>query len=115
MTFIVLILLYVVGGPIFLIADMLGCGILSAIVEIGARHRLKYPNPSAGSLGAWKAASTPRHLSTLEGRIHASELALVALGYEQADAHVEVQEALALLGERATVEDLVRACLKSKI
>jgi Holliday junction resolvasome RuvABC DNA-binding subunit len=39
-------------------------------------------------------------------------LALMALGFKQVEAHESVRASLSLLGEKATVEDLVRACLK---
>ena len=39
-------------------------------------------------------------------------LALVALGFKQNDAYESVRAALTLLGADATVESVVRACLK---
>ena len=39
-------------------------------------------------------------------------LALMALGFKQVEAHESVRQAQAVLGSRATVEELVRACLK---
>ena len=39
-------------------------------------------------------------------------LALMALGFKQPDAHESVRAAQTMLGEQATVEQLVRACLK---
>ena len=39
-------------------------------------------------------------------------LALMALGFKQIEAHDAVRAAQAMLGVSATVEDLVRACLK---
>jgi Holliday junction resolvasome RuvABC DNA-binding subunit len=39
-------------------------------------------------------------------------LALLALGFKQNDAQDSVRAAQAMLGAKATVEDLVRACLK---
>jgi Holliday junction resolvasome RuvABC DNA-binding subunit len=39
-------------------------------------------------------------------------LALIALGFKQIEAHEAVRAALAMLGDKTTVEDLVRACLK---
>ena len=51
-----------------------------------------------GVAGAWEATS--------------AVLALIALGFKQADAHDSVRKVLASLGPQTTVEDLVRACLK---
>ena len=42
----------------------------------------------------------------------ALELALLALDFKQVEAHEAVRAAAATLGEKATVEELVRACLK---
>jgi Holliday junction DNA helicase RuvA len=65
-----------------------------------------------GKAGAWEAASAKQTLSTDEQRINDAVLALVALGFKQIDAHETVRQAQAVLGTQATVEELVRACLK---
>ena len=39
-------------------------------------------------------------------------MALMALGFKQVEAHDAVRAAQASLGTKATVEDLVRTCLK---
>jgi Holliday junction DNA helicase RuvA len=65
-----------------------------------------------GMAGAWEAASAKHGLSSDEQRINDAVLALVALGFKQIDAHDSVREAQAVLGAQATVEELVRACLK---
>jgi Holliday junction DNA helicase RuvA len=65
-----------------------------------------------GMAGAWEAASAKHGLSTDEQRINDAVLALMALGFKQIDAHDSVRAAQAVLGTQATVEELVRACLK---
>jgi Holliday junction DNA helicase RuvA len=65
-----------------------------------------------GMAGAWEASSAKHALSAGEQRINDAVLALLALGFKQTDAHDAVRQAQALLGARATVEELVRACLK---
>jgi Holliday junction DNA helicase RuvA len=65
-----------------------------------------------GMAGAWEAASAKHGLSNDEQRINDAVLALVALGFKQIDAHDAVRGAQAVLGAQATVEELVRACLK---
>ncbi len=65
-----------------------------------------------GMAGAWEAASAKHGLSTDEQRINDAVLALVALGFKQVEAHDSVRQAQAVLGAQATVEELVRACLK---
>lgn len=47
-----------------------------------------------------------------EVRLNDATAALIALGFKPADAQASVRGALTLLGETATVEQLVRACLK---
>jgi len=65
-----------------------------------------------GMAGAWEAASAKHSLSADEQRINDAVLALVALGFKQIDAHDAVRGAQAMLGTQATVEELVRVCLK---
>jgi Holliday junction DNA helicase RuvA len=65
-----------------------------------------------GMAGAWEAASAKHGLSQDEQRINDAVLALVALGFKQIEAHDAVRGAQAVLGAQATVEELVRACLK---
>lgn len=65
-----------------------------------------------GMAGAWEAASAKHSLSADEQRINDAVLALVALGFKQMDAHDAVRGAQAVLGTQATVEELVRVCLK---
>jgi Holliday junction DNA helicase RuvA len=65
-----------------------------------------------GAAGAWEALSAQRALSPLDQKTNDALLALLALGFKQVEAHDAVRSALATLGEKATAEELVRACLK---
>lgn len=65
-----------------------------------------------GAAGAWEAASAQRALSPEDQKINDAVLALMALGFKQIEAHDAVRSASAGAGPGATVEDLVRACLK---
>jgi Holliday junction DNA helicase RuvA len=65
-----------------------------------------------GAAGAWESASAQRSLSSADQKTNDAALALVALGFKQTEAHETVRAAQAVLGEQATVEDLVRACLR---
>jgi Holliday junction DNA helicase RuvA len=65
-----------------------------------------------GAAGAWEAASAQRTLSPEDQKVNDAVLALMALGFKQIEAHDTVRSAQAILGVKATVEDLVRACLK---
>jgi Holliday junction DNA helicase RuvA len=65
-----------------------------------------------GMAGAWEASSAKQSLSADEQRINDAVLALVALGFKQIEAHDAVRGAQAMLGAQASVEELVRVCLK---
>ena len=65
-----------------------------------------------GAAGAWEASSAQRSLSPEDQKINDAMLALMALGFKQIEAHDAVRSAQGVLGAKATVEDLVRACLK---
>jgi Holliday junction DNA helicase RuvA len=65
-----------------------------------------------GIAGAWEAASAQRALSAEDQKLNDAVLALLALGFKQVEAHDTVRQAQSMLGTQATVEDLVRACLK---
>ncbi len=65
-----------------------------------------------GAAGAWEAASAQRALSPEDQKINDAVLALMALGFKQLEAHDAVRKAQGALGALATVEDLVRNCLK---
>ena len=65
-----------------------------------------------GAAGAWEASSAKHGLAPADQKINDAVLALMALGFKQIDAHDAVRAAQAMLGVTATVEQLVRACLK---
>lgn len=67
-----------------------------------------------GAAGAWEALSAQRALSPADQKINDAVLALLALGFKQIEAHDAVRAMSETLGEKATIEDLVRACLKKK-
>jgi len=65
-----------------------------------------------GAVGALEAASAKHSLSPDDQKTNDATLALMALGFKQNEAHDAVRAAQAMLGASATVEQLVRACLK---
>jgi Holliday junction DNA helicase RuvA len=65
-----------------------------------------------GAAGALEAASAKHSLSPDDQKTNDATLALMALGFKQVDAHDAVRAAQTMLGLAATVEQLVRACLK---
>ena len=96
----------VAGGDLKALSKISGVGKKTAeriIVEL---------KDKIGMAGAWEAASAKHGLSADEQRINDAVLALVALGFKQLEAHDAVRGAQAVLGTQATVEELVRVCLK---
>jgi len=65
-----------------------------------------------GPAGAWEATSAERALSKADQKTNDAVLALVALGFKQNEAYESVRASLAVLGAEASVENIVRACLK---
>src|SRR5215470_1399958 len=65
-----------------------------------------------GAAGAWEASSAQRGLSPEDQKLNDAVLALMALGFKQVEAHDTVRKAQSALGAQASLEELVRACLK---
>ena len=65
-----------------------------------------------GAAGAWEASSAQRGLSPEDQKLNDAVLALMALGFKQLEAHDAVRKGQEMLGAEATVEDLVRVCLR---
>jgi Holliday junction DNA helicase RuvA len=65
-----------------------------------------------GVSGALEAASARHSLSPADQLTNDAVLALMALGFKQNEAHDAVRAAQVMLGLQASVEQLVRACLK---
>jgi holliday junction DNA helicase RuvA len=96
----------VAGGDVKALSQISGVGRKTAeriVVEL---------KDKIGAAGAWEAASDKRTLSAADQKINDAVLALMALGFKQPDAHDAVRGAQVVLGEAASVEALVRACLK---
>jgi len=96
----------VAGGDVKSLSQISGVGKKTAeriIVEL--RDKI-------GAAGAWEAASAQRALSPDDQKVNDAVLALLALGFKQMDAHDAVRQAQSVIGAQATVEELVRACLK---
>ena len=96
----------VAGGDVKSLSQISGVGKKTAeriVVEL--RDKI-------GAAGAWEAASAKHALSPDDQKINDAMLALMALGFKQIEAHDAVRAAQTMLGASATVEDLVRACLK---
>jgi Holliday junction DNA helicase RuvA len=97
----------VAGGDVKLLSQISGVGKKTAERIIVELHD-KIGPATAG----WEAASAQRALSPEDQKLNDAVLALMALGFKQIDAHDAVRHTQSMLGAKATVEDLVRACLK---
>jgi Holliday junction DNA helicase RuvA len=96
----------VAGGDVKSLSQISGVGKKTAeriVVEL--RDKI-------GAAGALEGASAKHALSPDDQKTNDATLALLALGFKQSEAHDAVRAALAMLGATATVEQLVRACLK---
>ena len=96
----------VAGGDVKSLSQISGVGKKTAeriVVEV--RDKI-------GVVGALEAASAKHGLSADGQKLNDATLALMALGFKQIDAHEAVRAAQAMLGAKASVEELVRACLK---
>ena len=96
----------VAGGDVKSLAQISGIGKKTAeriVVEL--RDKI-------GAAGAWEASSEQRGLGAADQKLNDAVLALLALGFKQNEAHDAVRGAQAVLGSTATIEELVRACLK---
>lgn len=65
-----------------------------------------------GSATEWDASSSARPPAPSESSQHDAVLALVALGFRQPEAFESVRAAQEVLGPKASVEDVIRQCLK---
>ncbi|MBG86927.1 MAG: Holliday junction branch migration protein RuvA [Verrucomicrobiales bacterium] len=65
-----------------------------------------------GAVGAWEASSAAQASAVEDQKLNDAVSALIALGFKPEEAHKSVKGAVAMLGDSATVEELVRASLK---
>ncbi len=96
----------VVSGDIASLSRIKGIGKKTAeriVVEL---------KDKVGVAAAWEAASAAHAPTPQEAQINDAVLALISLGYKQADAHKAVKTAQEKAGAALNVEDLVRAALK---
>jgi Holliday junction DNA helicase RuvA len=96
----------VANGDVKALAQISGVGKKTAeriVVEL---------KDKVGAADAWEASSAQRGLSPEDQKVNDAVLALVALGFKQLEAHESVRRAQGTLGPQATIEDLVRVCLK---
>jgi Holliday junction DNA helicase RuvA len=93
-------------------ADVKALSQISGVGKKTAERIVVELKDKIGAAGAWEAMSAQRALSPEDQKVNDAVLALLALGFKQVEAHDSVRKVQAVLGPVATVEDLVRACLK---
>lgn len=93
-------------------ADVKALSSISGVGKKTAERIVVDLKDKVGPSAAWEGASAERGASPDEQKIADAVLALAALGFKQEEAHKSVKAALAMLGDKATVEELVRAALK---
>jgi Holliday junction DNA helicase RuvA len=93
-------------------ADVKALSQISGVGKKTAERIVVELRDKVGAAGAWEASSARRTLSPADQKVNDAVLALMALGFKQVDAHDTVRQAQAALGSQATVEELVRACLR---
>ena len=96
----------VAGGDVKALSQISGVGKKTAeriVVEL--RDKM-------GVAATWEASSARHGLSAAEQKLNDAALALLALGFKQNEAQEAVRAAKAVLGAEASIEALVRACLK---
>jgi Holliday junction DNA helicase RuvA len=93
-------------------ADVKALSQISGVGKKTAERIVVELKDKVGAAGAWEAASAQRALTPEDQKVNDAVLALMALGFKQVEAHETVRKTQAMLGTQATVEELVRACLK---
>ncbi|MDX2080361.1 MAG: Holliday junction branch migration protein RuvA [Terrimicrobiaceae bacterium] len=97
----------VVAGDIAAISRINGVG------KKTAERMVLELKDKVGVAAEWEASSQKNGPGTTDTHVHDAVLALISLGYKQADAHKAVQRVLELSGGKAeSAEDLIRQTLK---
>jgi len=93
-------------------ADIKALSQISGVGKKTAERIVVELKDKVGAAGAWEASSAQRALSPEDQKVNDAVLALLALGFKQNEAHDAVRKAQHSLGSQATIEELVRACLR---
>lgn len=93
-------------------ADIKSLSQISGVGKKTAERIVVELKDKIGPAGAWEASSAQRSLAQEDQKLNDAVLALLALGFKQIEAHDSVRKAQQTLGAAATVEELVRACLR---
>jgi holliday junction DNA helicase RuvA len=93
-------------------SDVKALSQISGVGKKTAERMVVELRDKVGMAAAWEAASAKHGLPPDQQRVNDAVLALLALGFKQAEALESVRAAQVVLGVESRVEDLVRACLK---
>jgi Holliday junction DNA helicase RuvA len=93
-------------------ADIKSLSQISGVGKKTAERIIVELKDKIGAAGAWEASSAQRTLAPEDQKVNDAVLALMALGFKQVEAHESIRKAQQTLGAQATIEDLVRACLR---
>jgi Holliday junction DNA helicase RuvA len=93
-------------------SDVKALGQISGVGKKTAERIVVELRDKIGPAGALEAAGARNALTPDAQRTNDAVLALMALGFKQNDAADAVRAAIAVLGPTASVEQIVRACLK---
>ena len=93
-------------------ADVKALSSISGVGKKTAERIVVDLKDKVGPAAAWEGASAARAGSAEDRKLGDAVMALIALGFKQDEGHKSVKAAMAVLGEQATVEELVRAALR---
>jgi len=93
-------------------ADIKSLSQISGVGKKTAERIVVELKDKVGPAGAWEASSAQRSLAPEDQKVNDAVLALMALGFKQIEAHDSVRKVQQSAGTGATVEELVRACLR---
>jgi Holliday junction DNA helicase RuvA len=93
-------------------ADVKALSSISGVGRKTAERIVVDLKDKVGVAASWEGASAAREASAEDRKTGDAVMALVALGFKQDEGLKSVKAAMAMLGEEATVEELVRAALK---
>ena len=93
-------------------ADVKSLSQISGVGKKTAERIVVELKDKVGQAGAWEAAGAARASTPEEARLRDAASALIALGFKPVEASDAVRGAVAMLSAKATIEDIVRACLK---
>jgi Holliday junction DNA helicase RuvA len=93
-------------------ADIKSLSQISGVGKKTAERIVVELKDKIGAASAWEASSAQRTLAPEDQKVNDAVLALMALGFKQVEAHESVRKSQQTLGAQATIEDLVRACLR---